>query len=292
MVIMIIVVLIITISGITHSAVTAVATQTPPSQTIIHKEVVEYSIDWQSILPVIFTIVGIVAVIVLGRFLWKLFKIGDKLDDIRDDKYRRGAYELSLPGAGGACGLPFETLKALIILDGLKGRLCMLHDRKRTIVQRILFNPNPNTFPWEMTFDYNDKYNEDCDYDFSGCSYIILTRKERKKLAKFIKRSRYDSDGARFAINELKTCGILQEVADSEVVKSRKICQSALEEQGVIIERLMNLDNRQSNQYERNVTNELITSEPITSETIPSEPITLETITSDMVEDDGVVLVG
>lgn len=204
-----------------------------PPQTIIHEEI--YTVDWQSVMPIIFAIAGIIAVAVLIVWAVRFFKIGNKLEDLRDDKNKTGAYAFNLPGAGGICRLKLSVVEAL--LSANPTHFCILHDNRRKVVQRILFNPNKD-FPYKMIFDYNRNYGAG-EYNFSGCSYITLARSERKKLAKHLRRSRFDSDGVTFAVNELKTCAKMTEITDEMVINAKAECAEAMQEQGIILERLM-----------------------------------------------------
>lgn len=207
----------------------------PPPQTVIHEEVVKHSIDWQSVLPIIFAVAAVVFVALVVVWAFKFFKVRQRLEDIRDDKNKAGEYALNLPGACGSCGLKLDLVVTLLKTNPL--HFCVLHDNRRKMVQRVLFNPK-GEFPYTMVFDYNSNYTGNSPYDFSGCSYLVLSRRERKKLASMMRRSEFDSDGAKFAINELKTAAAMSQITNQEVCAAKATIAAVLEEQKEIAERL------------------------------------------------------
>lgn len=195
------------------------------------------SFDWGSILQIVLALgLAFIAIIVI-RWLLEYFQVGDWIQDARNARRLSGPYAHNLPGAAGTCRLDLSTVKLLIQAD--PARFCVLHDKGRHVVQRVLFNTKKN-FPYVMLFDDNSRYNEHTRYNFTGCVYVMLSLRERKALAEFMRDSAFDSAGVQAVINEMQCCSNFNAITSEEVCKAKDTIAAAMAEQGEIYSRLGN----------------------------------------------------
>lgn len=90
-----------------------------------------------------------------------------------------------------------------------------------------------------MIFDYNNNYRLGTPYDFKGCVYLELTRRERKKLAKYMCRSAYDTEEVQAALNEFYCLAKFSDVVVDEACTASAVIEDAMKKQGEIYSRLL-----------------------------------------------------